>query len=158
MKNLFLDFGYVLCYPTTGDWFVTPFFSQYLKDHNINRKELLKNVKYFGDVLDRKLLTMSDEVEMFYDFYAGLFDKINHQIPSDDISTIAKDITYSTTKYRLFKEVRDELLQLKELYNLILLTDNWPCGEYLMHHWELSEYFKQMYIFILTFIIVTDII
>ena len=27
MKYLFLDFGYVICYPTTGDWFITPYIA-----------------------------------------------------------------------------------------------------------------------------------
>ena len=146
MKYLFLDFGYVLCYPTTGDWFITPYFNEYIKEHNLNRRAISGSVKYFGDILDRKVLTLREEVEMYYDFYKGIFDRLEYRVPLNDIDTIANDITYSTTKYRLFKDIREELDKLKEIYNLILLTDNWPCGEYLMNHWGLTEYFKNMYI------------
>ena len=46
----------------------------------------------------------------------------------------------------MFEGVREELQALQEYYELILLSDNWPCGEYLMEHWHLSQYFKDIYI------------
>ena len=146
MKYLFLDFGYVLCYPTTGDWFITPYFSRYIKEHELDRKAISGSVKYFGDILDRKVLTLREEVEMYYDLYKGIFDRLGYDIPLNEVDTIANEITYSPIKYRLFKDVREELIQLKDIYNLILLTDNWPCGERLMDHWGLTEYFVNMYI------------
>ena len=102
--------------------------------------------KYFGDILDRKVLTLREEVEMYYDLYKGIFDRLGYDIPLNEVDTIANEITYSPIKYRLFKDVREELIQLKDIYNLILLTDNWPCGERLMDHWGLTEYFVNMYI------------
>ena len=146
MKYLFLDFGYVICYPTTGEWFITPYLNQFLKERNIDKKELLKNVKYFGGLLDMQLLTLEEEKEMFYEFYKGLFEMTYHNVNCDELMKIADDFTYSTDKYRLFKDIRDELIQLKDMYHLILFSDNWPCGEYLMHQWDLSKYFEDMYI------------
>ena len=146
MKYMFLDFGYVICYPTTGEWFITPYFNDYLKGRNINKNELLKNVKYFSKLLDSQLMTLEEERNMFYEFYKGLFDMATIDITTQDIYDIADDFTYSTTKYRTFKDIREELIALKKYYNLILLSDNWPCGEYLMHKWELDQYFKNMYI------------
>jgi HAD superfamily hydrolase (TIGR01509 family) len=145
-KSLILDFGYVLCYPTTGDWFITPWFSHYIKEHGLDRKVILKNTKGFGDILDRQIRTMSQEVEMFYDFYEGVFEKAGYDISPTDIYRIAEDITISTTKYKMFEGVREELVALKDYYDLILLSDNWPCGEYLMDEWDLSQYFKDIYI------------
>ena len=146
MKYLFLDFGYVLCYPTTGEWFITPYLSHYLDERNINKKDLLKNVKHFSKLLDMQLNTLSEEKDMFYDFYKGLFYMANRSIPNFELERIATDFTYSTNKYRVFKEVRDELIQLRDYYHLLLFSDNWPCGEYLMHEWNLAEYFEKMYI------------
>ena len=146
MKYLFLDFGNVLCYPITGEWFITPYLNFYLNERNIDRNELLKNVRYYSELLDMKLQTLEEEKAMFYDFYKGLFNMAEISVPNFELDRISSDFTYSTTKYQLFKDVREELLKLKEYYNLILLTDNWPCGEYLMHKWELADYFEKMYI------------
>ena len=146
MDYLFLDFGNVICYPTTGDWFITPFFDEYIKEHNLSREDILSCVKYYGELLDGKYLTMEDEYEMFYEFYKGIFERLNYKIRNRDIEVIADDITYSTTKYQLFRDIRDELVELKNRHNLILLSDNWPCGEYLMKAWMLDQYFKKMYI------------
>ena len=141
-----LDFGKVLCYPTTGNWFVTPFFEKYCIDRGINPDELTRDIRVYGELLDQKISTMDEEEEMFYELYKQLFERANQSISNSDIQVIADDITYSTNKYQLYTGVREELEALKQKYDLILLSDNWPCGEYLMHHWNLDQYFKEMYI------------
>ncbi len=146
MGYAFLDFGKVLCYPTTGNWFITPFLERYLRDKGINPDELTSNIRYYGELLDRKLITMDEEEEMFYELYKALFERHNYNISNSDLQVIADDITYSTNKYQLYNGVRDELEELKHKYDLILLSDNWPCGEYLMHNWDLDKYFKELYI------------
>ena len=146
MDYLFLDFGNVICYPTTGDWFITPFFEQYIKDHNLSKEDILSSIKNYGALLDGQYTTMEEEYEMFYTLYKSIFDKLNYKIRKSDVEVIADDITYSTTKYQLFRDIREELIELKKKFNLILLSDNWPCGEYLMNAWMLDQYFKKMYI------------
>ena len=146
MQYIFLDFGNVICYPVTGEWFITPYLDEYIKTNKLNREDILGSISKFGDILDRKYDSMDDEVIMYHDFYKGIFDLLGYNISEDDINYIANDITYSTTKYQVFDGIRDELKRLKEKYKLILLTDNWPCGEYLMNIWGLSEYFEKIYI------------
>ncbi len=146
MKYLFLDFGKVICYPTTGEWFITPYLEEFIKRKRFSRKKILASVKSFGHILDRKYDSMEDEVIMFHDFYKGIFDLLHYKVSEKDLDYIANDITYSTTKYQVYKGVADELKELKKKYKLILLTDNWPCGEYLMRIWSLNDYFEKMYI------------
>ena len=146
MKYAILDFGKVICYPTTGEWFITPYLEEFIKEHNLNRQDILDSISKFGYILDRKYDSMEDEVIMFHDFYKGIFDLLGYNIDEKDIEYIANDITYSTKKYSLYDGIRQELKRLKENYKLILLTDNWPCGEYLMNIWGLDEYFEKMYI------------
>lgn len=146
MDYLFLDFGQVLAYPTTGEWFITPFMEQYIKERGFDKEEILSKIKYHRTLLDSKLLTMEQEEAMFYELFSSIFDLCNYRVSHSDLQVIADDITYSTNKYQMFKDVREELIELKNRHNLILLSDNWPCGEYLMDHWNLSEYFKKLYI------------
>lgn len=146
MKYLLLDFGNVVCYPATGEWFITPYLEQYIKRKRMSKKKILDSINKFGYILDRQYDTMDDEVIMYHDFYKGIFDLLNYKVSEQDLDYIANDITYSTNKYIPFKEIGEELKELKEKYKLILITDNWPCGEYLMHIWSLSDYFEKMYI------------
>ena len=146
MKYIFLDFGNVICYPTTGEWFVTPYFDNYLKTHHINKDDILKHLFDYREILDRKYNTLEEEVIMYYDLYKSVFNLLGYNISEEDILYIARDITYSTDKYQLFDHINEELEELKNKYELILLTDNWPCGERLMKIWNLDKYFLKMYI------------
>ena len=41
-KYLILDFGKVLAYPKTGDWFITPLFLELIDMDKITREDILK--------------------------------------------------------------------------------------------------------------------
>ena len=146
MQYVFLDFGKVICYPATGEWFITPYLEKFIKDKKLNRQDILDSISLFGNILDRKYDSMEDEVVMFHDFYKGIFEHLNYDVSEDELDYIANDITFSTTKYKVFDGIREELERLSKRYKLLLLTDNWPCGEYLMHIWGLNEFFQKMYI------------
>ena len=45
IKYIILDFGNVLAYPVTGNWFITPDFWNDLNDYYIDKDLLLNNFK-----------------------------------------------------------------------------------------------------------------
>ena len=146
MKSIILDMGNVICYPTTGNWLITPKFEEYIKQHNINKDKIINSFEGNYDILDRPVARIEDEVYMFIDFFTKSLNKTDLNFTEEDIINIAKEITYSTDKYKVFEGVREELEELKKHNKLYMLSDNWPCGERLMDYWDLSKYFEQIYI------------
>ena len=128
VKYLVLDFGYVLFYPVSGDWFITPKFLE-LVDINKIDKEKLKKAVYSEDYfINRKMTTYEEEYEDFKLYYTAIFEKIGYDISEKKIEEIVYNFAYECDKYNIYDGVKEELEMLSKKYTLIMLSDNWPCG------------------------------
>ncbi|MBQ7105768.1 MAG: HAD hydrolase-like protein [Bacilli bacterium] len=145
-KYLILDFGKVLAYPKTGDWFITPLFLELINMDKLKREDILKIMNNHGDILSRKAITLEDEYNLFYDFYKSTFIDLNYSVSEEVLSSLAHDFTYTDNKYGFYKDIYSELDILKEKYILLLLSDNWPCCGPIMDERNLSKYFDKIYI------------
>lgn len=145
-KYLILDFGKVLAYPTTGDWFITPLFLKLVDMNKIKKEEILKVMNNYGDILSRKVVKLEEEYDLFYDFYKNVFNDLKYDISNNDISSLAYDFTYNDSKYGFYEGIDKELEFLSKKYILILLSDNWPCCFPIMRNRGIDKYFKKMYI------------
>lgn len=146
MSKIILDMGHVICYPTTGNWLITPKFENYIKENGLNRDMIINSYEGHGNILDRTVGNLDSEVMMFIDFFKAAFANTDLNFTDEQIIELAKDITYSTDKYQLFDGVREELEELSSHNRLYMLSDNWPCGERMMNYWDLSKYFEDIYI------------
>lgn len=145
-KYLILDFGKVLAYPITGDWFITPLFLKLIDMSQINKEELLKIMGNYSDIIARKATTLEQEYSIFYDFYKNVLNDINYHVTEETIHLLAHDITYNDNKYGFYDNIDEELEQLSKEYILILLSDNWPCAFHIMKNRGIDKCFKKMYI------------
>jgi len=145
-KYLILDFGKVLAYPKTGDWFITPLFLELIDMNKLNKEDILKAMNNHNDILSRKAITLEEEYNLFYDFYKSTFFDLNYPVSEEVLSSLARDFTYTDNKYGFYKEIYSELDILKEKYTLLLLSDNWPCCGPIMDERKLSKYFDKIYI------------
>ena len=145
-KYLILDFGRVLAYPKTGDWFITPLFLELIDMDKLKREDILKTMSNFSDILSRKAITLEEEYFIFYDFYKSTFDTLNYSVSDEVLERLANDFTYTDHKYGFYKEIYEELDVLKDKYILLLLSDNWPCCKPIMDDRDLSKYFDKIYI------------
>lgn len=143
IKYIILDFGNVLAYPITGNWFITPDFWDDLTDYHIDKDLLLNNFKKYSYILNDKILTEKEEYNMFYKFYNNVLSDfyVNDKI----IYKIASDFVYSDTKYNFYDNVVNELFSLKNKYKLILLSDNWPCMYRILQNKGIDKYFDRIY-------------
>ena len=143
IKYIILDFGNVLAYPITGNWFITPDFWNDLNDYYIDKDLLLNNFKKYGYILNDKILTEKEEYEMFYNFYNNVLSDFcaNDKI----ISKIANDFVNSDNKYEFYDDVVNCLSTLKNNYKLILLSDNWPCMYRILKNNGIDKYFDKIY-------------
>ena len=146
-KYIILDFGNVLAYPVTGNWFITNKFIDLIDMDKLKNDELMQAIDKHRYILARKALTLDEEEAIFYDFYANILNDINYKIVNNDIiKEISNYFTYSYDKYKLYDDVIDSLDRLSKKYKLLLLSDNWPCGIYFMKYHEIDKYFLKMYI------------
>ena len=60
-KYLVLDFGKVLAYPKTGDWFITPLFLELVDMSKLTREDILNSMSNYSDILSRKAITLEEE-------------------------------------------------------------------------------------------------
>lgn len=146
LKYIILDFGKVLAYPTTGDWFITPLFLKLIDMSKIKRKKIVEIMNSYSEILSRKLITLEEENNMYYDFYKNVFSDIKYDVSEDVIKKLAYDITYNDDKYRFYEGIDDELNELSKKYKLILLSDNWPCAFHIMKNRGIDKYFDKLYI------------
>lgn len=146
IKYLILDFGKVLAFPTTGDWFITPCFKKLVDMNKINKDAVLKSISNHNDIISRKAITLDEEYQIFLDLYKNIFKDIDYNASDDIIRLIAYNFAYEDDKYGFYDDVEEELKYLSKKYKLILLSDNWPCAFPIMEKRGLDKYFEKMYI------------
>lgn len=143
IKYIILDFGNVLAYPITGNWFITPDFWNDLNDYYIDMDLLLNNFKKYSYILNDKILTEKEEYKMFYNFYTNVLS--DFYVNDEIIVKIANDFVYSDNKYAFYEDVVNCLSSLKNNYKLILLSDNWPCMYRILKNKGIDKYFDKLY-------------
>lgn len=156
IKYLILDFGKVLAYPVTGDWFIIPSFYKYVNKDKLNEGRLKKSMIEIGDMLGKKLKDEKEEFELFKEFYKKslinsgyTYEDISKNVDKniDDISRkCAYDFVYNNDKYRLYDDVVESLERFSKEYTLICLSDNWPSGRRYMKDMLIYDLFDKVYI------------
>lgn len=145
MKYLILDFGKVLAFPKTGNWFITPKFLELVDINKIDLDRLKDNMTKYGYFKDGKLVTLEEEYVAIKNFYYYSLKGLCNNY--DEISTlIARDFVYDNNKYGMYDDVVEELKRLSRKYKLIMLTDNWPCVNKVLYDWDIYKYFEKIYI------------
>lgn len=146
-KYIILDFGKVIAYPTTGNWDMTPKFLELIDIDKLNIEKLKKARKKYGYILSEKITTLEEEYDMFIRFYDNILRECDYPNYTREISLqIAYDRTYKYDKYRLYNNIKEELINLKKKYKLILLSDNWPCVIPYMKHYQIYDLFDRIYV------------
>ena len=146
-KYIILDFGNVLAYPVTGNWYITKRFMDYVDINKIDNNDLTVAIQKYHNILSRKASTLKEEEKIFYDFYKNVLKEIKYDIVSDEnIKDMSHYFTYSFDKYELYSDVISSLDRLSRKYKLLLLSDNWPCGLEFMRYHKIDKYFLKMYI------------
>ena len=148
-KYLILDMGKVLVGPTTGYWLITPSFLENVDMNKIDKIKLKDAMEEFNYILGKKMLTLDEEFFYMMEYYKSVLDRINYSITDEKLKNIVNDFVYfngSDSKYYLYNDVKSELKRLSEKYTLLMLSDNWPCGEEYLKKHNLYEYFDKIYI------------
>ena len=143
-KYEILDFGKVIAKPSSGDWDITPKFLELIDINKINKEKWKELRAKYGSILSEKVTNLSEEYDMFLSFYKSMLSDFN--ISEKVIKEIAYNRTYALEKYTLYPNIKNELERLKEKYQLILLTDNWPCVINYLKKYDLFDFFEKIYV------------
>ena len=147
-KYLILDFGKVLAYPVTGDWFITPSFYKYVNKEKLDEEKFHECMVEIGDMLGGILKNEQEEYEVFTKFYKDSL--INSGYIDENIDEVASKCAYefvfNNDKYKLYDDVIESLEKFSKEYTLICLSDNWPSGRRYMKDMKIYDLFKRVYI------------
>lgn len=148
VKYLILDMGKVLVEPASGSWFVTNEFIKNVNMNLIDSNKLKESIKKCSYLLNDKAKNLDEEYQIMMIFYKTLFEVIHYNIEKENLEKIVNNFVYDKddSKYKLYKNVKEDLEILSQKYTLLMLSDNWPCAiEYLNKH-DIYKYFKKIYI------------
>ncbi len=133
IKNLIFDFGRVLAYPATGNWFITPETKNILGalkffklTHSPKSPVAFRNSCKYLDTI-HLLHTEEEEIEQFTEFYQKALNEIGIKDKDGSLaSRLAQDVTLNDSKVVIYDDVLPCFEQFKKQYNISVLSDTWP--------------------------------
>lgn len=150
IRSILFDSGRVLNMSSTGHWFISPKFFEYVNKEKFLsiEKEKINNAfsnaqKYlFNEKLikDRK-----EELKHFINFYK-LFSENLPEIEIKNIEELARDIVYNTSKYVFYDDVKEVIPRLKNKYKMAVVSDAWPSLENVFIDADMKKYFETIVI------------
>ncbi|MBP1755942.1 MAG: family hydrolase [Firmicutes bacterium] len=152
IKNIVFDYGYVLAYPRTGNWFVPPKAKKILDFKDIIRIFLrlhrIRDAYQRSRVhLDEKhlLFTEEEEIEQFHRFYTEFlsFMGITEQ-QTKKAHALAIDTVCNDDKVMIYEDVLNSLKLMKADYHIYILSDNWPSLTRVLKHSQIEQYLDGM--------------
>ena len=129
-KVIFLDVGYTLDAPASGDWMLTNKFYEVVGDriNAIDSKEI-KRAKYVGiGYLEKNhlLTTMEEENRQYFEFYSIVSRELNLGLSIKELEEIAYDRTYNMKNYIGYPGIVDAVKELSKSFELGIISDTWP--------------------------------
>ena len=134
ITTLVFDYGKVLAYPKTGNWFVTPNAKKILGFLNclkifFNYKKIEQSFeaahRYLND--NQLLHTEQEEYNQFIEFYKIILGSLGIKRNIDDIcDALARDCVYNDDKVIFYDDVTTAIEYFMQSYRIIILSDTWP--------------------------------
>lgn len=147
IKNLVFDFGRVLAYPATGNWFITPETKNILGAlrffklmHSSKTPTAFRNSCRYLDSI-HLLHTEEEEIEQFTEFYKRALAEIGIKDKNEKLSLkLAQDVTLNDNKVVIYDDVLPCFEELKSKYSISVLSDTWPSLRRVLKNYGVSQY------------------
>ncbi len=148
IKNIVFDYGYVLAYPRTGNWFIPPKTKEILSKGDLVRimlkaskiKEAFRCSRIHLDE-NHLLFTEEEEISQFHNFYReflALMGIIKQQ--EEKALALAVDTVCNDNKVVFYEDSASSIRQLKMDYHIFVLSDTWPSLQRVLKHAHISEH------------------
>lgn len=147
IKNLVFDFGRVLAYPATGNWFITPETKNILGAlrffklmHSSKTPTAFRNSCRYLDSI-HLLHTEEEEIEQFTEFYKRALAEIGIKDKNKTLSLkLVQDVTLNDNKVVIYDDVLPCFEELKSEYSISVLSDTWPSLRRVLKNYGVSQY------------------
>ncbi|MGG5460917.1 HAD-IA family hydrolase [Clostridium sp. B9] len=152
IKAILFDSGKVLNFSTTGHWFISPKFFDFVDKQTFNSIKPSKKKLAFSKAYDyiksqNFIQTEAEEYMHFLKFYKIFSEALPELNLSDyDIENIAKDYVYNYGKYIFFDDALSVVPNLAKSYKLGIISDAWPSLEGVFINKNFRKYFDSFVI------------
>lgn len=152
IKAIIFDSGRVLNQSSTGHWFISPRFFEYVDDKKynaINKEKIDLAFRKAGHYINSQSLitTKEEEYRHFYKFYEIFsYNLPELELKEEQIYSLAADLVYNMNKYTFFDDALKIIPELNLKYKLAIVSDAWPSLEDIYKHKGLYSYFDSFVI------------
>lgn len=143
---LFLDVGYTIDYPASGDWMFTNRFYALAGDR-LKRcaAEQIRRARTAGlDFLMKNHLIRDEEEEaaQLCRYYRIVSEALGLRLTEDEIKGLAEDRTWNMDNYVLYPGAKQAIEALSKTYRLGIISDTWPSIENQLRTLGVRQYFS----------------
>lgn len=152
IKALLFDSGRVLNGPVSGHWFITPNFWKYVDRSVFETIDKKKIASAFAEadkyIVAQKLMTTKQEEYLhfikFYEIFSSRLPEL--ELTTETIENIAKDLVFNPKKYVFYDDALKVIPELKNKYNLAIVSDAWPSLLDVYKENDMTSYFASIVI------------
>jgi len=148
IKAILFDSGKVLNRSSTGHWFISPNFFQYVdkeKFEHIDKKKIANAFKKAQEYMDEQKIILNQEMEYkhFIEFYKIFLENVSElDMGYEEAEMLAEDLVYNNEKYVFYDDAIEVLPKLKDNYKLGIVSDAWPSLKNVYVNAKLDGYFE----------------
>ena len=143
---LFLDVGYTIDYPASGDWMFTNRFYALAGDRlKACAAEQIRGARAAGlDYLLKNHLIRdeAEEADRFYHYYRIVSEILGLRLTEAELISIAWDRTFNMDNYILYPDAKQAIEALSGIYRLGIISDTWPSIENQLRTLGVRQYFS----------------
>jgi len=145
-KAVFLDIGYTLDYPMSGDWVFTKKFHEYADENFLKcSEEQIQRARDKGQTYFQKthlLSTLKEEEENYLGHYKILNDELHLCLDEKQLREIAHDRAYNISNYGMLPDTYETVKELSKHFILGTISDTWPSVYEQLEMMNIKEYFN----------------
>ena len=150
VTGVFLDLGWTLLTPTSGDWMFSPFARRYFSREALEAlpRERVQAAMAQGDAYlsaHHRMETMEEEYVQFLHYYTMLSQALPELgLDNAALEAVARDKVYNLENYGLFPDTLEALEALRGPYAIGVISDTWPSIVPVLEHFGLLPYFDTL--------------
>ena len=143
---LFLDVGYTIDYPASGDWMFTNRFyaivGARLKECTAEqiRKARMEGLDYL--LKNHLIRDEAEEADRFSHYYRIVSEVLGLRLSENEIKGLAEDRTYNMDNYVLYPGAKEAIEALSRTHCLGIISDTWPSIENQLRTLGVLQYFS----------------
>ncbi len=150
IKNIVFDYGYVLAYPRTGNWFLPPRTKEILSKGDLLKivlkapiiKEAYRHSRIHLDE-NHLLFTEEEEITQFHNFYNEFLTLMGIKKQRErKAHELARDIVCNDNKVIFYEDSFRSIQLLKTDYKIYILSDTWPSLQRVLKNAHILEHLE----------------